>query len=141
MSDPQRASVYRMERREFRGLWRRVKIPLSYRQRCAKLIFRLYGLPPIPVRSGRNKGFCGLFWHSPDPTEQPCIDLCPDTGQDLLNLAHELAHYMTWVRNPRAQDHGPTFMKHYMLICASLRLVPQAGFREAARRYGLRISK
>jgi hypothetical protein len=136
--DPQKDAVYSMEVREFRGLWRRTRIPLAYRRQLVKMLCRLYKLEQIGLYSLKIRGYSGLFRHDEEGGKH--IEVDHRSGQDLLILAHEFAHYMTWTWTPRAQDHGPTFARNYMLACASLRLIPQAGFRAAARKHGVKIA-
>lgn len=127
-----------MEHREFRGLWKNVRVSLRYRRRLLKRLCRIYDLPPIPLRSKSNPGFSGLYRYDDPPGKR--IEVCPKYGRDLLILAHEFAHYVTHMRQPNATDHGPVFLRNYMLVCGTLRLIPPEGFRAACRKYDLRIA-
>lgn len=138
-SDPAGSAVWRMETREFRGIWRRTRVPFRYRKRLVRMLCRLYAVPMLSVQSVTNPGYSGQFWHN--AKMGICwLELHPSRGADLLTLAHEFAHYLTHLRSPRATDHGPTFLRHYMQVCESLRLIPSAGFRQACRRHGLTIA-
>ena len=131
--------VYEMEHAELRGLWQETRIPLRYRKRVLAALCRAFDLPRIRVRSCKVPGAHGCYYVRDDG--EPRIDLCPRSGSDMLTLAHEFAHYVTHMRCPRARDHGPTFLFHYMQVCDALRLVPAAGFRAACRKHGLRIAR
>lgn len=131
--------VYEMEHAELRGLWQETRIPLRYRKRVLAGLCRVFNVPRIRVRSCKVPGAHGCYYVRDDG--EPRIDLCPRSGSDMLTLAHEFAHYVTHMRCPRARDHGPTFLFHYMQVCDALRLVPAAGFRAACRKHGLRIAR
>lgn len=68
------------------------------------------------------------------------IGLDSRDGQNLLSLAHELAHHFTQHKHPHAQDHGPAFVRWYAHFLDAWRLIPIEGTIAACRRYGVAIA-
>lgn len=133
--DPNKAALYRMEQREFAGVWLNVKQPMKYLRKRARAVCRLYQVPQARVLARGAPG-CDAQYHDDSGT----IDLCGN-GRNLLSLAHELAHHIVWTRHGhRAQDHGPMFVLLYGQLLSSLRICPLAGWRAACRRHGVKIA-
>lgn len=133
--DPNKAALYRMEQREFAGLWMHVRQPMKYLQRRARAICRMYEVPPAKIRARTEPG-CDAQYHDHCDT----IDL-GKTGRNVLSLAHELAHHIVWKRHGnRAQDHGPMFVLVYGQLLSSLRCCPMAGWRAACKRHRVKIA-
>lgn len=138
-ADPNKAAVYRMEKREFAGVWLHVKQPMKYLQRRANAVCRMYQVPPVQLRS--RKVVAGCAEYLADARE---IALDPNarvTSRNLFTVAHELAHHVVWTRHGnRAQDHGPMFVLVYGQILSSLRCCPMPGWRAACRRHGVKMA-
>jgi len=131
-SDPQARRVYVMERR---GLWGHLDhtAPLGLLRTTAARACRLHGVPPVSVTVRRMRGCGGWYEHDR-------INLDPDCGRNLLMLAHELAHHVTYHKHPHAQDHGPAFVRWYAHFLDAWRLVPIEGMRALCRDYGVGIA-
>lgn len=135
VADPNKAALYRMELREFSGVWRHVKQPLKYLRRRASAICRLYQVPRVRVRPGEVSAGCAEY----GPDER--VIVLDEKARNLITLAHELAHHIIWERHGnRAQDHGPLFVLVYGQVLSSLRCCPIAGWRAACRRYGVKMA-
>lgn len=133
-ADPQKQDVYRMEHREFRGVWKHVDQPLRYLRKMSDQVCDMYSVPRIPVEFGKVRGGSAEYIVG----SQITLD---EKGQQLFTLAHELAHHIVWCRyGHRAQDHGPMFVFVYAQVLSSLRIVPMAGMRAACRRNGVKMA-
>lgn len=121
-----------MERRAFRGHMEH-RAPLRLLRRHAAAACRLHEVPPVTiiVRSYTDSG--GSYLDN-------AIGLDSRDGQNLLSLAHELAHHVTAHKHPHAQDHGPAFVRWYAHFVDAWRLVPIEGFLAACHRYGISIA-
>jgi hypothetical protein len=138
-ADPNKQAVYRMEKREFAGVWLHVKQPMKYLQRRANAVCRLYEVPTVRLRVGRVEGGCAEY----DSVDRliRIDDRHKVTARNLLTVAHELAHHIVWERHGnRAQDHGPMFVLVYGQVLSSLRLCPFAGWRAACKRHGVKMA-
>lgn len=134
-ADPNKAALYRLELREFAGIWRYVKQPMKYLRRRASAVCKLYQVPPVRIRAGKVEG--GSAEYEADDAR---ITL-DGTARNLITLAHELAHHIIWCRHGhRAQDHGPMFVLVYGQALSSLRCCPMPGWRAACRRHGVKIA-
>lgn len=134
MKDPQRRLVYVMEHQELRGhRWHWTK--LSVLRKHTKTICKMYGLPRVGLIARRKKGEGASY----NPGTPGCIWLGED-GLNYCTLAHELAHYITWTRHPKAQDHGPLWAFYYGRLLDQMRVVPLAGFKAICRRYGVKMA-
>jgi hypothetical protein len=131
-SDPQKARLYAMEFREFRGLWRGTRTKLKTLRRYVRLVCRLYGIKPctLYVRAYSTKGCYGGGAIHLDPY-----------GMNAHTLAHELAHYINDMLDKGSQDHGPRFVRRYGEVLHILRLFPIEGFRAICRKHGIRIAR
>ena len=120
-----------MECREFSGHLRH-RIPEKLLRSYAARACRLYGAPILTVDVQAERGYRASYnmldFH---------IRLDPVQGCNLLTLAHEIAHHLTWVRSPRAHDHGPIWLRHYAHLVDTFRLMPAKALLIAARKYNL----
>lgn len=133
MIDPQQDQLYALEYEEFRGHCRHV-MPLKKLRLWARRICAQFGVPRVKIRVWSVRGRGGSY-------KDCSIHLDPGCGRNALTLAHELAHHLTAVKNPRAQDHGATFCAYYAAILDGFRLVPIAGFKAVAKRYGVKVGR
>jgi hypothetical protein len=109
------------------------RAPLRLLRRHAAAACRLHGMPPVTiiVRAYTDSG--GSYLDN-------AIGLDSRDGQNLLSLAHELAHHFTQHKHPHAQDHGPAFVRWYAHFLDAWRLIPIEGTIAACRRYGVAIA-
>jgi hypothetical protein len=136
-SDPHKETVYRMEHREFRGIWKYSRVPVKKRRRLFATLCKLYGVPVIPIVTRRmERGYGAAYC----PVKNR-LEFDPKFGKDIIALVHEAAHYFTFHKHGyRAQDHGATFLTYYAKVLSSLRVMPMASFAIIAKRYGLRLT-
>ncbi len=132
--DPQQKRVYRMERLELSGHLRH-RMALCELRKMSRALCRRYRVPVANVVARNERGFWATYDY-----ETGLVCLNPQGGRNAATLAHELAHHVAYVLHPGAQDHGPTFMKYYVEMLDSLRLVPAAGMRAIARKYRVAIA-
>lgn len=133
--DPHAAAVYRMEGREFAGHFLQVT-PWKQLRARVRALSRIYDVPRPTVVPLWHDARAGLYWHL-----HHRIELNPDHGRSLLVLAHEFAHHIAWVRHGwHVQSHGPTWLLYYAQCLATLRIMPVAGMKEAAKRHGLTMA-
>lgn len=132
-SDPQRDRVYRMEHKELAGHYSHKVTQRSLRL-VTKLLCKVYDLkrPTVIVRA--ESDYRGSY----DP-ETTVVRLDPQQGRNYLTLCHELAHYVVHQQNPKAHDHGPTWMRVYTAMLDAVGIMPKEGMRVLARRYKIRI--
>lgn len=135
MSDPQQDKLYTMEYEELRGHCRHT-LPLKKLRRWAREICTQFNVPPITIRIWKRKGYDASY-----ETDYHGIQLDPSNGRNALTLAHELAHHLVAMKNPRAQDHGPTYCAYYAAILDGFRLVPIAGFKAIAKKYKVKVGR
>lgn len=133
--DQHAALVYAMERLEFGGHWKHElhdRVATKWvRQACKNLQVERPKIVRRTVRGVRG-------YYDPDVST---IVLDRKFGRSGLVLLHELAHHVTYVKHPKAADHGPRWMLIYAILLDMTRLVPMAGTRAACRRHGVRIAK
>lgn len=135
MSDPHCDLVYAMERLEFGGHWRH-KIEHRTALRWIRQACRILSVSPPKILVQPVRGCRGEY----DP-ETLTIRLDTQYGRSGLVLLHELAHHITWVKHPRAADHGPRWMLIYATLLDMTRMVPIAGTRAACKKHGVRIAR
>jgi hypothetical protein len=136
--DPQRAQVYAMEAEEFG--WhayhraRQKDLRFWLRTMCKK-----FSVPEPLLKFGpcQTASTNGEYIQ-----EDRTIVLSSKAGPCGLLLAHELAHHIDYVLGaPGAAYHNPRFVLTYMELLDAMRLVPEEGFRAAARRHGVKIAR
>lgn len=93
---------------------------------------QLQGVPQVTVSVRVLR--CG-GWYEHDQ-----IFLDSSCGRNMLMLAHELAHHITFHKHPHAQEHGPAFVRWYAHILDAWRLVPVEGLVALCRDYGVAIA-
>lgn len=133
--DTQAKRVYEMEAN---ALWGHSchHVPLKTLRATAKKICIDVGIPCVTVHVRHAKDTTGLY----DPNTYR-IQLEASSGRNLLILAHELAHHLTWVNHPHAQSHGPIWAKYYMYLLDALYIMPICAFKAMARQYGVRMAR
>lgn len=123
--------VYVMERRELSGhQWH--TYPRKRLYRAIRKICRLYNVPRVRLRYAALP-HCGEYLDG-------IVWLERKAGRNLLILAHELAHHIVAHRHPRAQDHGPRWLRYYIEILDILRLIPLEGMLALCRKYNLGVA-
>jgi hypothetical protein len=125
-----------MERLEFGGHWRHQLRPWKFAERWVRQHCKNLGVPVPRLIVKTVRGARGEY----DETVQT-IFLDTKFGRSALVLLHELAHHITWIKYPKAEDHGPQFMRIYAALLDATRLVPLAGTRAACKRHGVRIAR
>jgi hypothetical protein len=135
--DPQAARVYEMEAEEFSGI-RKHRARLVDLREFSRVFCDLAEVPRAPViRIGPSKSdMAGQY----DPATY-ALELDRHEGLNGAVFAHELAHHITAVLNPRAADHGPLFVLRYGQILDLMRLLPLAGFRSICRKHNVSIAR
>jgi hypothetical protein len=133
--DPQRNLIYAMERLEFGGHWSH-KISRRTANKWVRQACRNLGVakPKIVIKTVR--GVRGEY-HTASQT----IYLDTEYGRSGLVLLHELAHHIAYLKYPRSEDHGPSFVRVYATLLDMSRLVPIAGTKAACRRHGVKIAR
>lgn len=135
-SDPQREQVYKMESDEF-GRHAHHRASRKLLQGWLKEMAKLLSVPAPKLRFGD----CGAQYGAVYDSNNHTITMSPRGGPCLLLLCHEFAHYFVFLTQPTVPDHGPAFCLTYMTLLDAMRLVPEEGFRAAARRHGVKISR
>jgi hypothetical protein len=132
--DPQAKRVYEMEWTCLEGHVN-TNTPLHMLRKVARNLCKEHGVPYVRI-------FVRSFDHECDAmyTEPGIIKLDPTRGKNLLTLAHELAHHICSIKNPRAQPHGATWVKIYAGLLSELRLVPIAGMKAICKAHKVRMA-
>ena len=134
--DPQRAQLYEMEGDEFgRHAWHRAK--RADLRKWNREMARLLSVPEPKLRFGD----CGASYAAEYDSSTSTIRMSHKGRPCLLLLCHEFAHHVEFLQRPNAPDHGPHFCRTYMTLLDRMRLIPEEGFRAAARRYGVKIAR
>lgn len=134
-SDPQRGRLYRMEEREFNGHARHTLAETHLRNGLKALCRRLkISAPKLAIRRIDKSNVCGAY--SPSLC---LIELHPKMGKNAWTLAHELAHHVIAVHDPKNQfqDHGPEFVHVFVILLDVMRLVPRIAMEPVLRKYRL----
>lgn len=137
MNDPQRRRVYAMERREFRAHLLHC-VALKALRSAARRVCTNANVPQVRVYVRAFRGSGGEYWCMAD--EPARIYLHPKVGRNFMSLAHELAHHVAWIKSPRSDPHGPTWMWWYAAIMDAMRLVPFEGTLAICKRHGVAIA-
>ncbi len=101
----------------------------------SKAVCDSYGVPQARVIAKDEPG----CWATYDWNGLICLN--PAGGRNAITLAHELAHHVNWCQGYQFPYHGPRFMRVYIQILDNMRLIPAAGMRSIARKYGVKIAR
>ncbi len=136
--DPQRDRLYEMEGAEFSCI-RKHKAELRDLEKFTQVLCELAGVPvpKLVILKHARRDFAAQYVYEPPYA----IEMDPQEGVNASALAHELAHHITWILNPRAEDHGPLFVLRYGQLLDLMRLLPLAGFRAICRKHGVKIAR
>lgn len=134
--DPQREQLYNLEGDEFgRHAYHR-----ATRKMLRFWVKEMSSLMKVPAPQLRF-GDCGSGYGAEYDSNAQAIRMSPKGGPCLLLLCHEFAHHVEFLLRPKLPDHGPWFCRTYMTLLDAMRLVPEEGFRAAARRHGIKIAR
>jgi hypothetical protein len=135
-SDPQREQLYFLEAEEFgRHCWHRAR--RKDLRTWLREMTKLLGVKAPKLRFGD----CGSRYGAEYDSNTQTIKMSHKGGPCLLLLCHEFAHHVEFTQRPGRPDHGPYFCLTYMTLLDRMRLVPEEGFRAAARRHGVKIAR
>jgi hypothetical protein len=137
VTDPQARRVYAMERCEFRGHLAH-RVSLKRLRAVARRVCIQLRVPQVRVYLKRQRGVGGEYVCMEGAPSY--VNLHPVVGVNYMSLAHELAHHVAWVKAPRSQAHGPTWMWWYAAIMDALRIIPFDGTLAVCRRHGVAIA-
>ena len=132
-ADPQRDDLYWLEA-EFNGWWRMSRSTRKQLNDLVTAVSKYYAVdPPRLVISRKDEKHDGDYADN--------IITLYTHGQNAGVLLHELAHYVTDVHYPDAENHGPEFCAIYMHLLDHYGFLPHEEFRRLAKKYKLRIGR
>jgi hypothetical protein len=134
--DPQRELLYKMER-EFIGQALHHTVPTKELRATLKHACSYYGVP-LPKFKVVNADERTFGW-----TSYTTIVLNRGYhGANTVTLLHELAHWIVDHKvHDRVEAHRPQFVGVYMHLLDKYRVLPSAGFRSLAKKWGIRIGR
>lgn len=133
--DPQAERVYSMEHAAFEGHYFS-KVKLAKLRSVAKAVCREYDVPKIRIHVRHHNIEAGCYWYG-----YTSIFLESSAGMNMMILLHELAHHIVANKHPKAQAHGPIWVRIYANLLDAKGLVPLAGMRAVCRKYKVKIGR
>lgn len=132
-SDPQADKFY-----EWTYAWLDWNVKTMSLTDCKSLISKIcaaYQVPMPVVGSAPSTDHCSYY---DDETHR--IGLLP-SHQNMAIVIHEAAHAVVFHHNPKAQDHGPTFVGIFLDLMEQAGIAPREALYASARKAGLKFRK
>ena len=138
-SDPQAHKVYHMERNDLVGMSVNTFSSIDHLQALANSVCRRYGISKAKV----------VIYSNPDErayghtfAEGKIILNKSHHGANVATLLHELAHHIEWQLDGFGEeDHGPRFMRYYIELMHTYKMLPAYAFESICNRRGINYEK